>query len=145
MVPRLFEGELPQFNIGTSGGATCDPALTAAVERICDATGLPRVTNGRFKGGWITRHYGQPDAPQAASLSSPRRRGRAASDRGAQGSVHAIQMELACRGYMDDPPGAVTPDNWPAPYEPERAAPLRKTLTEILTACRDFAAERNAR
>lgn len=122
LVPRLFEGELPQFNIGTSGGATCDPALTAAVERICDATGLPRVTNGRFKGGWITRHYGRPER-----------------------GVHAIQMELACRGYMDDPPGAVTPENWSAPYDPERAAPLRKTLTEILTACRDFAAERNAR
>lgn len=122
VVPRLFDGELPQFNIGTSGDATCDPALTAAVERICDATGLTRVTNGRFKGGWITRHYGRPE----------------------QG-VHAVQMELACRGYMDDPPGAVTPDDWPAPYEPARAAPMRKTLTEILTACRDFAAERNAR
>lgn len=122
VVPRLFDGELPQFNIGTSGDATCDPALTAAVERICDATGLTRVTNGRFKGGWITRHYGRP----------------------AQG-VHAVQMELACRGYMDDPPGAVTPDNWPAPYDLDRAAPMRRTLTEILAACRDFAAERNAR
>jgi N-formylglutamate deformylase len=58
--PRLFDGELPQFNIGTNSGAACDPALTAAVEAACDATGLPRVTNGRFKGGWITRRYGQP-------------------------------------------------------------------------------------
>lgn len=122
MVPRLFDGQLPQFNIGDSGGATCDPALTATVERLCDATGLSRVTNGRFRGGWITRHYGRPG----------------------QG-VHAIQMELSCRGYMDDPPGAVTPDNWPAPYDPGRAAPLRAALTEILTACRDFAASRNAR
>ena len=130
VVPRLFDGELPQFNIGTCGDATCDPALTAAVERICDASGLSRVTNGRFKGGWITRHYGRP-SPQAEG------------DKDAPGSVHAIQMELACRGYMDDPPGAVTPDNWPAPYEPARAEPLRRTLTEILTACRDFAAERN--
>lgn len=122
VVPRLFEGVLPQFNIGTSGDTTCDPALTAAVERICDAAGQSRVTNGRFKGGWITRHYGRPE----------------------RGS-HAVQMELACRGYMDDPPGAVTPENWPAPYAPDRAAPMRETLTEILIACRDFAAERTAR
>jgi N-formylglutamate amidohydrolase len=85
-VPRLFDGQLPQFNIGTNSGQTCDPALTAAVEAACDASGLSRVTNGRFKGGWTTRRYGQP----------------------AQG-VHAIQMELACRGYMDDPADAPTP------------------------------------
>ena len=76
-VPRLFDGELPQFNIGTNGGATCDPALESAVAAICAASGRSHVVNGRFKGGWTTRHYGEP----------------------AKG-VHAIQMELEKRGYM---------------------------------------------
>jgi formiminoglutamase len=113
--PRLFDGELPQFNIGTNSGGACAPALTAAVEAACDATGLPRVTNGRFKGGWITRHYGQPDR-----------------------GVDAVQMELACRGYIDEPP-ALTPETWPTPYHPPRAAPLRAALTDVLKACLTFA------
>ncbi|KQY95364.1 N-formylglutamate deformylase [Caulobacter sp. Root1455] len=113
--PRLFDGELPQFNIGTNGGAACDPGLTRRVEAACDATGLPRVTNGRFKGGWITRRYGRPD----------------------QG-VHAVQMELACRGYIDEP-AALTPASWPTPYHAPRAAPLRAALTDVLKACIAFA------
>ncbi len=116
VVPRLFEGELPNFNIGTFGGASCDRALTAAVERVCDASGRPRVTNGRFKGGYITRRYGAPEA-----------------------GVHAIQMELACRGYMAEPPGPVTPDNWPTPYDPASAAPMAATLRSVLQTCLEFA------
>lgn len=115
-VPRLFEGELPQFNIGTNGGISCGQGLTTAVEAACDAASLGRVTNGRFKGGWTTRHYGQP----------------------AQG-VHAIQMELACRGYMDDPASPPTPEAWPSPYRPDQAAPLRAVLSEVLSACMAFA------
>jgi formiminoglutamase len=107
---------LPQFNIGVNGGAACDSALTKAVEDVCDASGLSRVTDGRFKGGWTTRHYGRP----------------------AQG-VHAIQMELACRGYMSDPPTAPTPSDWPTPYDAEFAAPLRATLRLVLTAALTFA------
>jgi len=115
-VPRLFDGLLPQFNIGVNGGAACDGALTAAVEAACDASNLSRVTDGRFKGGWTTRHYGRP----------------------AQG-VHAIQMELACRGYMSDPPAPPTPHDWPSAYDPEFAAPLRATLRQVLTAALTFA------
>jgi N-formylglutamate deformylase len=115
-VPRLFDGLLPQFNIGVNGGASCDPALTAAVEGACDTAGLTRVTDGRFKGGWTTRHYGRPS----------------------QG-VHAIQMELACRGYMIDPPTTPTPEDWPPSYDPELAAPLRETLKLGLQACLAFA------
>jgi formiminoglutamase len=121
LVPRLFEGPLPNFNIGTNSGASCDPALARAVESVCDATAYSRVTNGRFKGGYSTRRYGRP----------------------AQG-VHAIQMELACRGYMDDPAGPVGPDNWPAPYDDARAAPMRAALTDILEACLAFAAAETA-
>jgi formiminoglutamase len=118
-IPRLFDGELPQFNIGTNSGASCDPALTAGTEHICDAAGLTRATNGRFKGGFITRHYGRP-----------------------QDGVHAIQMELACRGYMREPIGAVGPDNWPAAFDAEFAAPIRKTLAAILETCLAFARAR---
>ncbi len=115
-IPRLFDGLLPNFNIGTNSGASCDAALVTAVEAACDASEFTRVTNGRFKGGWTTRHYGRP----------------------AEG-VHAIQMELACRGYMDEPPGLLTSAIWPTPYTPERAAPMRATLTTVLQACLDFA------
>jgi formiminoglutamase len=114
-IPRLFDGELPNFNIGTNSGASCHPALTAAVEAACDASPFSRVTNGRFKGGWTTRRYGQPEA-----------------------GVHAIQMELACRGYMEDPEAPPTPETWPAPYDPARAAPMRAVLTEILKSALAF-------
>ena len=115
-VPRLFEGELPQFNLGTNDGASCDPLLTAAVETACDASGRSRVTNGRFKGGWTTRHYGRPSM-----------------------GVHALQMELACRGYMDEPAEPATEDNWPTPFHADRAEPLRAALEAVLKACLDFA------
>ncbi len=118
VIPRLFEGTLPQFNIGTHDGKSCDAKLAAAVEALCDASGRSWITNGRFKGGWITRHYGDP------------RRG-----------VHAIQMELSCRGYLREPEGEPAPDNWPAHYDPEFAAPLRGTLSQILQACLSFASE----
>jgi N-formylglutamate deformylase len=113
-VPRLFDSELPQFNVGTDGGATCDPALASAVVDVCVGSGLSHVLDGRFRGGWTTRHYGRP----------------------ADG-IHAIQMELACRGYMREPDGPATPGNWPAPFDP--ATPLTTTLRAILNNCIAFA------
>ncbi|HTU66104.1 MAG TPA: N-formylglutamate deformylase [Steroidobacteraceae bacterium] len=115
-VPRLFEGELPQFNVGTNDGESCDVELTDAIAALCAASGRSHVVNGRFKGGWITRHYGEP----------------------ARG-VHAVQMELACRGYLAEPEAPITSDNWPAPLDPARAAPLRDTLKAILETCIAFA------
>ena len=115
-VPRLFDGELPVFNIGTDGGRTCAPELQSAVEQACAAAGLPTVSNGRFRGGWITRHYGAPD----------------------QG-VHAIQMELAMRGYLREPVGPSTPDNWPVVYDDNIAEPTRTHLRGVVEACLDFA------
>ncbi|EQB09934.1 N-formylglutamate deformylase [Novosphingobium lindaniclasticum] len=114
-VPRLFDGELPQFNVGTNLGQTCDPALSAAVVDICAGSGLGHVLDGRFRGGWTTRHYGRP-----------------ASD------VHAIQMELAIRGYMDEPE---EPDetNWPPPFLAARAAALTPILQDVLKAALAFA------
>jgi N-formylglutamate amidohydrolase len=110
-IPRLFPGELPHFNVGTNGGRSCDGAVTALVERICDASAFSRVTDGRFKGGWITRSLGRPEA-----------------------GVHAVQMELACRGYMDE-----SEDDVPAPFDEARAAPMRAVLVPLLTALRDWA------
>ena len=115
-MPRLFEGELPQFNIGTNNGVTCAAALTEAVERACDASGFSRVTNGRFRGGWITRHYGNPAS-----------------------GIHAIQMELAMRGYLQEPPGTLTRSNWPAPVDDVLAARLRVALRDVLGGCINFA------
>lgn len=111
-IPRLFDGELPVFNIGTNGGATCDALLTRAVEAPCAASGFTHVVNGRFKGGWTTRHYGRP----------------------ADG-VHAIQMELACRAYLREPEGAVSEADWPPPYDAAFAAPVRDALVRILRHC----------
>ncbi len=107
-VPRLFAGELPQFNIGSFDGASCSADLTDAVRAICAP--YSHVANGRFKGGWITRHYGNP-----------------------HGGVHAIQMELAMRGYLDES------DPWPPTWDPDRAAPLQQKLRDIVAACLSFA------
>lgn len=115
-VPRLFEGELPELNIGTNGGTTCAPALLDAVAGIAARSGRSHVIDGRFRGGWTTRHYGRPDS-----------------------GVHAIQMELAMRGYLDEPAAPHTPANWPPPYVAARAEPLRGALRQILTAALDFA------
>ena len=119
-IPRLFEGELPQFNIGTNSGESCDLSLTQAVEAICTASGLATATNGRFKGGWTTRHFGAPDL-----------------------GVHALQMELACRGYIPEPATAPTPENWPSAYDPVRAEPMRMHLRRMLKACLSFASPSN--
>lgn len=112
-VPRLFDGELPQFNIGTNGGATCAPELESVVANICAASGKSHVVNGRFKGGWTTRHYGQPDD-----------------------GIHAIQMELAQRGYMAEP-ATITHANWPSPLDPNPA--IRPVLEQVISATLDFA------
>ncbi|MDR6955295.1 formiminoglutamase [Ancylobacter sp. 3268] len=122
VIPRLFPGTLPDFNLGTNSGASCAAELQAAIEAICDATAFSRVSNGRFKGGYITRHYGAPER-----------------------GVHAVQMELACRAYMPEPLGPVGPDNWPAPYDPAYAAPVRSALVAIFEACLAFARSEGAR
>jgi N-formylglutamate deformylase len=117
-IPRLFEGALPNFNIGTNSGTSCSPTLTAQVEAICGETIFNRVTNGRFKGGYTTRRYGRPGD-----------------------GVHAMQMELACRGYMREPIGAVEISSWPCAYDEALAAPMRGVLERVLRACVGFASK----
>ncbi len=81
-IPFLFDGQLPVFNIGTNDGATCAPEIEKIVADTChEADGFEAVVNGRFRGGWTTRHYGKPAT-----------------------GVHTIQMELAQRTYMDEKP-----------------------------------------
>ncbi|MGE0339578.1 MAG: N-formylglutamate deformylase [Xanthobacteraceae bacterium] len=116
VIPRLFEGTLPEMNIGTNSGASCDPALAEAIAGHAQASGFSHIVNGRFKGGFITRNFGKPSE-----------------------GVHAVQMELACRAYMHEPLGPVSEAAWPSPYDERKAAPMRATLTEILRTCTHFA------
>lgn len=114
VIPRLFEGTLPHLNLGTNSGKACAPSLEARLVAIGTASPFDFVANGRFKGGHITRHHGKPE----------------------QG-VHAVQMELACRAYLDEPTGAVSESNWPTPFDDAYAAPIRATLRAMLDACLD--------
>ncbi len=116
VIPRLFDGELPEFNIGTNGGAAASADLTASIESICASTGKSHVVNGRFRGGHITRSHGTP-----------------------LDGVHAVQMELACRAYLREPIGPVSSSNWPPSYDPAFSAPLTATLRDILLTCIQFA------
>lgn len=108
-IPFLFEGALPDFNIGTDGGRSCDPSIARAVAGICAAAGeWSLVVDGRFRGGWTTRHHGRP----------------------AEG-VHAIQMELAQSTYL----AAEAP---PWPYDEAKAERLRAVLRRILATLAEW-------
>jgi formiminoglutamase len=117
-IPRLFPGTLPNFNLGSFSGASCAPGLTRSLEAVCAASAFSHVTNGRFKGGYTTRHYGQP----------------------ARG-IHAVQMELACRGYLTEPGAAPHEGNWPPAWDATGAAAMQAVLQGVLQACLRFAAD----
>lgn len=116
-VPRLFDGELPLFNIGTYDGRSSATRLTDLVLAACADFSSSHVVNGRFKGGFITRRYGRPEE-----------------------GVHAIQMELACRVYMEEP-SPVDESTWPSAYSADRAGPVRAVLRDVLERCIAFARE----
>jgi N-formylglutamate deformylase len=118
-IPRLFDGELPELNIGTNGGATCDPALGRAVTDACASSGRSCVLDGRFRGGWTTRHYGRPEK-----------------------GIHAIQMEISIRAYADEPAASPDPDNWPPKWDGTRAAALRADLRRIVSTAAEFGERR---
>ena len=103
VVPRLFEGTLPVFNIGTNDGAASAPELGRILANHCaTAADLPHILNGRFKGGWITRHYGDP-----------------------ANNVHAVQLELGQIAYMIETP--------PWTYDETRAQRIKDILRPALT------------
>ena len=104
-IPFLFDGALPDFNIGTDMGRTCAPDIEQATVNVTAAAeGYTSILNGRFKGGWTTRHYGKPDA----------------------GGVHAIQMELAQATHLAS-------EALPFAYDTGKAHKLRIHLKDILT------------
>ena len=110
--PFLFEGTLPDLNIGTDNGKTCNPLIEQEVGAICAAAdGYTSVVNGRFRGGWTTRHYGRPGD-----------------------GVHAIQMELAQATHLKS-------EALPFDYDVEKADRLRKVLRQILSRIEALALE----
>jgi N-formylglutamate deformylase len=78
-VPLLFDGQLPDLNIGTNNAASCAANITAAVASVAQTSPFSNVVNGRFQGGQITRAFGSPRT-----------------------DIHAIQLELTQRNYMDE-------------------------------------------
>ena len=102
-IPFLFSGLLPDFNLGTNDGQSCAPVLQdCATRHLSAAPGFTRVVNGRFKGGWTTRHYGQPES-----------------------GVHALQLELAQRTYLET-------ETAPFAYDLAKASWLRAVLGPLL-------------
>lgn len=103
-ISYLFDGKLPDLNIGTFDGRSCHSSFTENAMNIClDQTEFSTVLNGRFKGGWTTRHYGQP-----------------------YNHIHAIQMELCQSTYMEEKP--------PWTYRADRADRIRPILKDLLEA-----------
>lgn len=104
VVPRLFEGTLPMLNLGTNSLDSCGAGVHGAAERAIAGSGMTWASNGRFKGGWITRHYGGPLK-----------------------GVHAIQMEIALSAYLEE-------EAPPWVFSPEKAARLQRVLEGLLLA-----------
>jgi len=116
-IPFLFDGRLPDLNIGTNMGRTCSAEIEAAAMTNAEAASdFTSVLNGRFRGGWTTRHYGRPET-----------------------GVHAIQMELAQTTHL-------ATETAPFGYDAERAdrlrALLRAVLERIETAALSLASQR---
>lgn len=87
-VPFLFEGRLPDLNLGTAGGTSCSPALQARLQaELATQNDFDFIVNGRFKGGHITRHYGDP-----------------------ANGIDAVQLEISQRIYMDEDTFAYLPE-----------------------------------
>jgi N-formylglutamate deformylase len=103
-IPWLFEGRLPDLNIGTADGRSADPSVTAAVaEAAARHPEFTHVVNGRFKGGYITRQYGRPEA-----------------------RVHAVQLEMCQCTYMRETP--------PWDYDAARAARIEPVVRAMVQA-----------
>jgi N-formylglutamate deformylase len=108
VLPRFFEGKLPDLNLGTGNGTSCDAALADTLLGIASAArGYTGVLNGRFKGGHITRQYGNP-----------------------AGGVHAVQLEMTQSSYMQE--------QLPFDYLPEVAAGVKPYVRDMLEAVLDF-------
>ena len=108
VLPWLFDGKLPDLNLGTAGGASCAPTLRSALVRVLETQAdFTQVVDGRFKGGHITRTYGRPE----------------------QG-IHAVQLEMCWSCYMAETP--------PFVIDPERTARLQPVLGALLRTAVDW-------
>ncbi len=105
-VPRLFDGELAHLNLGTDDGRSCDQRFAERVMKCLSDSGYTMTVNGRFKGGYITRHYGDPES-----------------------GVHALQLEVAQRCYMDEADST---------FAPGRARKLRELLRQVFKTITAF-------
>jgi N-formylglutamate deformylase len=106
-LPRLFPGRLPDISVGTNDGKSCAPALSDQLMRVlAEQDSFTHVLNGRFKGGYITRTYGNPT-----------------------NRVHAVQIELAQRAYMDESG---------TEYDPWTAQPLKSLLRALVAQLLKF-------
>ena len=107
VVPFLFEGALPTLNLGTFGGVSCSPSVQMAAERAMAQSGLSTISNGRFKGGFITRNYGCQKT-----------------------RIEALQMEIAQSAYMDEAP----PWTWNAARAATLQKTLATIIEAVLAA-----------
>jgi formiminoglutamase len=114
-LPFLFEGTLPDLNLGTNEGQTCASEIERRAFEICNASPFSTVLNGRFKGGWTTRHYADP-----------------------ANGVHTFQMETAQSAYLED-------EQAPWTFSDDKAAKLRPVLKSLLTMMQDYCAANEAR
>lgn len=109
VLPRFFEGKLPDLNLGTAKGASCATELEQRLVQIAgEAAGYTSVLNGRYTGGYITRHYGEPAR-----------------------NIHAVQLEMTQCSYMQE--------QWPFAYDAAKAAGVQPHLRRMLEAALDFA------
>lgn len=109
VIPRLFPGTLPTLNLGTNSGESCAPSVEAAAVAAMARHPFTQIANGRFKGGWITRHYGRPFE-----------------------RVHALQMEIALSAYLTD-------EAAPWTFDATKASTLQTALSAIIAAALDAA------
>ena len=110
VIPFLFPGELPVVNVGTDMGRTCAPGIEAAVMAVLNAQDdYSHVLNGRFRGGWTTRHYGRPAE-----------------------NLHAVQIELAQSAYLAQ-------EEPPFDQDAAKSGRLRALLARLLTAAAEAA------
>ena len=107
-LPWLFDGALPDLNLGTVDGRSCAPTLRSAVHGVFQRQSTwTHVLDGRFKGGHITRHVGRPDD-----------------------GIHAVQLEMAWRAYMDETP--------PYAWHAAKAAAITPLLREMVQVMIDW-------
>jgi N-formylglutamate deformylase len=103
-LPWLFDGQLPDLNLGTASGVSCAPTLRTALAGVLDSQmTFTQVVDGRFKGGYITRHHGRPEL-----------------------RLHAVQLEMSWRCYMREEP--------PYQVDPARVATLQPVLRALVRA-----------